>query len=351
MILSETAFLYGPRDLRMSTVDVPEPESTQVLIRVKAVGICGSDVECFEGLSAEGRYDIAPYVPGHEWAGVVEAVGSSVASLKPGDKVTGDCVQDCGVCANCKSGRMPSACLSMREMGFRPDSPGGLSEYLILEERFTHAFPQGWSYELGALVEPMSVGYFGVWGNGGYVDASDTVVILGAGMIGLCALIVAKASHARTIIVEPVPSRATLAQRFGADHVIDPAGGRSAEEVRDLTAGHGGSVIVEASGNDEAIASVFELAGHSARVRLIGHSIGRKVPVEIGLTIWRTLSITGSGGIKMFLPRTIQFMDRIRHEVDFEGLISHRYPFSQLEAAFDKAVNEKSEALKVMVAM
>ena len=92
-----------------------------------------------------------------------------------------------------------------------------------------------------------------------------------------------------------------------------------------------------------------DVAGHSARVRLIGHSVGRKVPVEIGLTIWKTLAITGSGGIKNFMPRTIRFMERIRNEFDFKALISHRYPFKDIHTAFNKAANDKKNAFKVML--
>jgi threonine dehydrogenase-like Zn-dependent dehydrogenase len=346
---AKIAFLHGPKDLRVKEVDLPHPSPDQVLIKVKACGICGSDVECFEGKSAEGRYDLAPYTPGHEWAGVIEEVGSRVKTLKVGDKVTGDCVMDCGVCMNCKEGLMPSACLDMRELGFRPDSPGGLGEYLILEERFTHKIGDDWSFEEGAIVEPFSVGYFGIWGNGGFIDASDTCVIFGAGMIGLSALIVSKRSGATTLVVEPVSYRAEMARRYGADHVLDPLTAPLKESVMNLTGGRGGSVVVEASGNDRAIASIFEVAGHSARVRLIGHSIGRKVPVEIGLTLWKSLSITGSGGTRTFMPRTIRFMNRIRKEVDLSGLITDRYPFADLHAAFHQAIHNKEKSLKVMV--
>lgn len=345
---AKLSFLYGPKDLRVEKVDLPEPAPDQVLIRVKACGICGSDVECYEGKSAEGRYDIAPYTPGHEWAGVIEAIGSNVRTLNPGDKVTGDCVMDCGFCLNCKNGLMPSACLNMRELGFRPDSPGGMGEYLLLEERFTHQIGKDWSYEEGALVEPFSVGYFGIWGNGGYIDASDRCIIFGAGMIGLSALIVATSAGAATIVIEPVAYRAEMARKYGADHVIGPSDSLK-EEVMKLTEGRGGSVVVEASGNDQAIASIFDVAGHSARVRLIGHSVGRRVPVEIGLTLWKSLSITGSGGTRTFLPRTIDFMNRIRRGVDFSGLITHRYAFPDLLAAFDKAIHDKERVLKVML--
>ena len=345
---AKISFLHGPKDLRMKEVDLPDPASDQVLIKVKACGICGSDVECFEGKSGEGRYDLAPYTPGHEWAGVIESKGSQVKTLKIGDKVTGDCVMDCGVCLNCKNGLMPSACLNMRELGFRPDSPGGMGEYLALEERFTHKIGDGWSYEEGALVEPFSVGYFGIWGNGGYIDASDRCIIFGAGMIGLSALIVAKTAGATTIVIEPIAFRAEIARQFGADHVIDPSGSLK-EEIMSLTEGRGGSVVVEASGNDKAIASIFDVAGHSARIRLIGHSVGRKVPIEIGLTLWKSLSITGSGGTRTFLPRTIDFMGRVRERVDFRRLITHRFPFKDLQAAFDKAIHDRDKALKVML--
>ena len=94
------------------------PGPGEILMRIEASGICGSDVECFEGLSSEGRYDIGPYTPGHEWGGKIIEVGSQVKHLKPEMKVTGDCVMACGVCHNCKDGLMPSACQNMREAGF-----------------------------------------------------------------------------------------------------------------------------------------------------------------------------------------------------------------------------------------
>ena len=244
---------------------------------------------------------------------------------------------------------MPSACLNMREAGFRPDSPGGWGEYLIMKHHYMHRLPDDWTYEEGALVEPFSVGYFGLWGNNGYVDASDNVVIFGAGPIGLSALIAAKASRAKVIQVELLENRMALAKKFGANHIINPAKEDVEKKVMEYTDGIGGNVVIEASGNNKAIADIFDIAAHSARVRLIGHSVGRKVPVEIGKTIWRTLLITGAGGIKNFFPRTITFMDRIRNEFNFTDLISHRYPFEKLHEAIKKAVEDKAGAIKVML--
>ena len=349
MVKAKIAFLNKPRDLVVKEIELPDLKPDQVLVKLKAAGICGSDVECYEGKSGEGRYDIAPYTPGHEWAGQVIEIGSEVNIVKPGDKVTGDCVLHCGYCRNCKSGLMPSACLNIREAGFRPDSPGGWGQYLILEHHYIHKLPDEWTYEEGALVEPFSIGYFGLWGNNGYVDASDNVVIFGAGSIGLCALMAAKASRAKVIQVEPLASRQKFAARIGADHIIDPLKEDVEKMVMEYTDGIGGNVVIEASGNDKAIASLFNVAAHSARVRLIGHSIGRKVPVEIGKTIWKTLLITGSGGVRSFMPRTITFMDRIRPDFYFISLISHRYPFEKLHKAIGKAIEDKEGAIKIML--
>lgn len=349
MITCKIAYLNKPEDLIVKEVILPDLKPDQVLVKLKAAGICGSDVECYKGESGEGRYDIAPYTPGHEWAGEVVEAGKDVTIVKPGDKVTGDCVLNCFYCTNCKNGLMPSACLNMREAGFRPDSPGGWGEYLILEHYFIHKLPEDWTYEMGALVEPFSIGYFGLWGNNGYVDASDNVVIFGAGSIGLCTLMAAKASRAKTILVEPLPKRQEFARRIGVDHIVDPSREDVEARVMEYTDGAGGNVVIEASGNDKAIASIFDVAAHSARVRLIGHSIGRKIPVEIGKTIWKTLLITGSGGVRNFMPRTITFMDRIKDEFNFTDLISDRYSFDKLHTAMKKALEDKANAFKVML--
>ncbi len=346
---SKTAFLYKPHDLRIEEVEVAPLKPDQVLIQVGACGVCGSDVECYEGLSAEGRYDIAPYTPGHEWGGKIVEVGTAVTSLKPGMKVTGDCVLACGHCYNCKEGLMPSACLNMREIGFRPDSPGGMGEYMIVEEQYVHQIPDDWSYAMGAWVETFSIGYFGVWGNGSYIDASDTAVVLGCGPVGISATMVCATSGAKVIVVDPIESRRKLALKYGATHVVDPTAGKLKDQIDKLTDGRGPSVIVEASGNDQAIQSIFEIAGHGCRVHLIGHSIGRKVPVELGWTIWKTLSIDGSGGTKNFGQRTIRFMTAIKDKYDFDALNTHYFPFEKLDEAIDTAIHHKDSAFKVML--
>ena len=351
MVKGKAAFLHGPKDLRVEEVTWDDPKPDQVLIKMKAAGICGSDVECYEGLSAEGRYDIAPYTPGHEWSGEVAAVGKDVKNVKQGDKVTGDCVLPCFRCENCRRGMMPAACLNFREVGFTPGNGGGWAEYLLLEEPYVHPLPPDWAFEEGALVEPFSVSHWGVWGPGGYVDASDDVVVFGCGPIGLGVIIVCKTAGAKVIALEPLANRQEYAKKFGADVVFDPY---SVDELATEIAKHtdtsrGATLVVEAAGNDDAIADMFDVAGTMPRVRMIGHSIGRKVPVEIGKVIWRGMSIYGQGGVTADTPRTVNFINRIRDKVDLLGLITHKYPFDQLPEAVDMAVHNKAEAIKVML--
>lgn len=345
---AKMAFLHGPGDLRIEYVDIPKLNPDQVLVKVGACGICGSDVECFEGLSKEGRYDLGPYTPGHEWGGEVVEIGSRVRTLKSGYKVTGDCVMHCGVCRNCQEGLMPSACLNMREAGFRPDSPGGMGEYMVIEEQYVHRIPDSWPFEDGGWVETFSIGYFGIWGNGGFIDAGDIALILGAGPVGISAAMVARTSGAQTIVIDPIAKRRERALQYGAEAVVDPTD-NLVEHIEALTDGRMGTVVVECSGNDAAIDALFDISGHSARVRLVGHSIGRKIPVEIGKTIWRTLDITGSGGTKNFAQRTIRFMDRIRDAYDFAALNTHHFSFEKIHEAFEVAIHDKENAFKVML--
>ncbi|MCR5160733.1 MAG: alcohol dehydrogenase catalytic domain-containing protein, partial [Lachnospiraceae bacterium] len=262
----KAAFMHGPFDLRIEELELPPLKPNQVLIKLRACGICQSDVECFEGKSAEGRYDIAPYTPGHEWVGTAVEIGSECSSVKVGDKVVGDCVLPCHQCANCKDGKMSSACLNMREVGFRPDSPGGFGEYMILEEAYTHVIPDDWYDEIGIFVENFNVGYWGVWGNKCDPDASDDCVIIGGGPIGCSAAMVCKTSGATVIVVDPVEARRENALKYGADYVVDPTAGNVEEQIKALTNGRGASVVIECSGNDIGIASLFDIAGHSARI-------------------------------------------------------------------------------------
>jgi threonine dehydrogenase-like Zn-dependent dehydrogenase len=306
-------------------------------------------VECYEGKSDEGKYDIAPYTPGHEWCGEVVAVGSKVLTFKPGDKVVGEAAWGCGVCENCKNGMQPASCKNFLDAGFDPRCPAGWGEYMLNIERHIFKIPDDWKYTDGMWVETFSVAYGGLWGDNYWVDASDTVLVYGGGPIGICATMVAAASNAKIIVVEPFEKRRELAKKYGADYTIDPTQPDWKEQILKVTDNDGPSVIAECSGNDNAVASVFDVAGMGCRISFIGHTKGRKIPVELGMSQWKNLKTKGAAGSKDFFIRTIRFMSRIRNKFDFDALVTHMYPFEQLNAAMDTACKEKATAFKVAV--
>ena len=143
-----------------------------MLIKVRAVGICGSDVECYAGRSIEG---IFPYIPGHEWSGEVVDVGTATTTFKKGDRVVGETLEGCGICDNCKVGRQAALCRNPRVYGFQPAAPGAFAEYAMRKERNLLKLPSSLTYEEGALAEPFSVAYYGVWTVGGGVQPSDSL--------------------------------------------------------------------------------------------------------------------------------------------------------------------------------
>lgn len=344
----KAAVLSGPLKLKVEEIETPRIEPDEVLVKVKASGICGSDVECYKGHSKEGRYDIAPYVPGHEWSGEVVEAGSEVVAFKEGDRVVGDCVVGCGRCYYCKSGMNPAFCTDMLEYGFMPAANGGDQEYLKVKEKALHKIPTALTWEEGALVEPFSVSYHGVWGVGGGVDASQDVAVLGAGPIGLFALVIAKVAGARAFAVEQLENRNVIAKKLGADAIIDPSREDPTKRILDLTNGQGVDLVVEASGSDEAIAATVDMAKRNGRVVYIGHSIGRKIPIEIGKIVWKGVTLVGKAGSPYFFPRTIDFMSRAKSKVDFASVITHRSPLQKAVEAFELA-SERGRSVKILL--
>lgn len=344
----KAAFMHGPFDLRMEETTLPEIKPNQVLMKVKACGICGSDIACYEGRSVEGRYDIAPYIPGHEFGAEIVAIGSEVKNFKIGDRVTGDCTMGCNACVNCKNGLMPSACLNTIDAGFRPDSPGALGEYMIMNEANIHNIPDNWSYEEAALVEAFAIGYFGLWGRGGQVDASDDVLIFGAGTIGICAAITAKASGCNVIVADPIESRRQSALDFGVDTALDPTAKNFYSDIKDLTGGHGPTIVIEAAGNSAAAIGAIKAAGQCAKIRFIGINM-QEIPVSPFDIVSKNLTISGYSGTEHFMTRTVKFMSRIKDEYNLKSLCTKTFAFEDTVEAFKYAAEEKENNLKVMI--
>ena len=248
----KAAVLYNAHDLRL--VEQPIPALTgadSVLIQVKAVGICGSDMHAYHGKLATVVY---PRMIGHEVVGEVQEVGSGVTRLMPGDHVVMDPVVSCGHCPACRSGRQ-NVCKDVKCMGVAAE--GGCAEYIVLPAQNVHSIPKEIPWRDAALLEPYTIGAQVI--ARGEVTGEDTVLVAGAGTIGLVILQAAKRLGAKVLVTDVVDSRLELAKKLGADLTINPAHQNVAEAVAGFTGGYGVTVAVDAVGIPELFEQAIEL--------------------------------------------------------------------------------------------
>lgn len=314
-----------------SLVELPLPTVTEeeVLVRSRVIGLCRSDIELLHGhLDSQLGID-GPVVPGHEWSGEVAAVGSKVASLQPGDRVVGECVL------------APNTWF-----GF--DYPGAGAEYFRVPAHLLHKLPSTLNFHQGALIEPFTIAYKGIQTAGG-CDASDIVVVVGAGMVGLAATAIAAANAATVLVVEPSALRRELATKLGASYPIDPtaAGTDSADIVRALSGADGATLVIEASGSAAGIASTFTYAGYGSRVLNIGICSEPAVAAPLGLIQAKDLTVYGTTGSSGVWPAALTFLQR--HRIQLDDVITATYPLKDAGAAIE-ATNDPSN-VKVHIVM
>lgn len=292
------------------TLPVPEIAPDEVLVAARSVGVCHSDIDLLEG-----RYIIPfdyPLIPGHEWSGEVVAVGSSVTSFAPGDRVVGECV------------------IGDDHFGF--SISGAAAEFFVARPEWLHRLPDQLSWTMGALVEPFSVAYYALVRAGG-VDASDTVVVLGAGPVGLAVVAAAHAMGALTVAVEPSEERRSAAKSLGADHVVAPEDLEAL--LAEVTDGRGADLVAEVTGRPEVMAQALEIAAFQGRVAYIGIDVGREAPAKLGLIQSKELRITGSIGSPGVWPETLRFL--ARSGIDLSAVVTQRYGVEQALDALDAA--------------
>jgi L-iditol 2-dehydrogenase len=314
-----------PRRAVVQDLDVPSIAADEVLVRSRNVGICHSDFELYEG-----RYIIPvsyPIIPGHEWSGEVAEVGRAVTTLRPGDRVVGECVVNNGA----------------DHFGF--SISGADAEYFVAKAAWLHRIPEELSFAQAAFVEPFSVAYSATVAAGG-IDASDEVAVVGGGPIGLLCVLAAATMGGTVTLVEPQAHRRTLGLEVGAASALDPAASTFAAAVAEHTQGRGFDVVIEAAGVPAAMASALPLAAHGARIVFVGIDVGGTAPVEIGLIQSKALRLQGIIGSAGMWPRTIRFM--ASSGVDPTPLLTATFPLAQGTAALE-AARDTSRNVKVQI--
>jgi len=289
--------------------DVPSPVvgSGEVLVEVKACGICGSDVHGMDGSS--GRR-IPPLIMGHEAAGVIAEVGQGVEGWAKGERVTFDSTVYCGDCHFCRAGKI-NLCDRRRVLGvaceeFRQE--GAFAEYVAVPARILYRIPEGVSFEHAAMVEPISVAVHAV--NRTPVRLNDTAVVIGAGVIGLLVVQALRAAGCgRIIAVDLSPTRLELAGELGADEVLRSDEVDVVEAVRERTGGRGADIAVEAVGIDQTVRTAVDCVRKGGAVTLVGN-VSPRVELLLQAAVTRELSLYGSAASCGEYPDCLDLMQR-----------------------------------------
>lgn len=328
-----------PGKLDIVELDKPVIENkNEVIVKVKSVGICGSDVHIYHG---SNPFTVYPRVIGHEVSGIVEAVGQDVTSLQKGDLVALEPITYCGECYACRNGQ-PNVCDSLEVFGVHRD--GGMAEYLKAEEKNWHKVPGNVSEEAAALMEPMTIGAQATFR--GEVREGDTVFVIGAGPTGIACLLQAKQRGAKVFISDFNQNRLDYAKSIGADATIQPSDVDVEKEIVKLTDGEMANVVIDAVGLPQTFQQAVELASIAGRVVTLGFNEQPSSIPSLLLTK-KELKVVGSR------LQTHQFKKVIEQvgngELDPTQIISHRYDMEQIKEAMELLENNPEEVRKIVL--
>lgn len=333
--------------MELELVDMPVPEIgvEEVLVRVRACGICGSDVHGYDG--STGRR-IPPLVMGHEAAGVVHSTGPGVNRFHPGDRVTFDSTIYCGECPCCLRGQM-NLCDRREVLGvscgdYRRD--GAFAEYVLVPERIVYSLPAAMPFAEAAMLEAVSVALHAVAVSD--LRGGETALVLGAGMIGLLTLQAARAAGcSRVFIADVDATRLDLAMRLGATETLHLSGPNLVRACRDLTNGAGVDLVLEAVGRDETVSTAIDAARKGGTVTLIGN-IAPQVTLPLQKVVSRQLRLQGTAASSGEYPQAIDMI--VKGAIQLKPLITAVAPLHEGPRWFERLYAHEPGLMKIVLA-
>ena len=344
------ARLHGPADLRIEEVPCPgEPPAGVALIRIKAVGICGSDLHTYRHARIGDTTLRSPLILGHEFGGIVEAVGEGSRDgygrpLLAGTPVAVEPARPCGRCELCQAGH-PNLCLQIRFCGLWPDD-GAFCQWMHMPAENCFPLPPELDVADGAMLEPLGVAIHAV--DLGKLRVGRSVAILGAGPIGLCLLQIAKLSGAEPVFVsDRFPWRVELARRLGATAAFCHDQHDMVAEVQRATGGRGVDVAFEAGWSGEAVEEAAEMLVPGGRLVVVGIADDDRLSLRHSTARRKGLTITMVRRMKHTYPRAIHLAQR--GMVDLRSLISYRFPLERAAEAFALNAEYAKGVVKVIV--
>ena len=338
----------GANDYAVKMVDIPKPGPGEVLCRVHACAICGSDVGLYEGHyhKSKGWPRKYPIIFGHEWAGEVVALGEGSEQFKIGDHVAGEAHSGCGLCENCRKGEY-TLCLNYgkanhRHYGFTVN--GAYAEYEVYRENALTLMPDNVTFAEATMCDTAGVALHA--NRIGKVGSDDIVVFYGPGPIGNTAMQLAKSKGAYTIMVGR-RERLQLAKECGADAIFDYEQCNPEEEIMKLTKGHGATVVMECAGSESAIQNCFKVTAKNARIVLVAIPKNPEVPLPVDKIMMDQLHVSGS---RANPNCSAEVLDHIaRGQLNAKKLITHRFALEEMAEALDTFKNKRDGAMKVVI--
>jgi len=334
----------------MREMPVPEPEPGEVLCRIKAIAICGTDPEIIDGTHlSKGWPPGFPFVMGHEWSGEIVKLGKGVTEFKVGDRVAGDAHKGCGSCGNCMEGNY-TICLNYgkpesghRHYGFV--SSGANCEYNAYSVKAIHKIPDDLSFTHASLVDTAGVALHGIKLIG--IKPAGTVAIYGPGPIGLCVLQIVKGMGAENVIMVGRGHRLGVAREIGADYAVDFEKEDPPKRIMEITGGTGAEEVFECSGGTGTIRQSVHSVRKGGRIALLGF-----YDQEIPFSSWTKvvldeILIKGSRANPNVSEDVIRLFKRGILKGD--KVVTHRFPLERYEEALDTFVHRKDGAIKVVV--
>lgn len=346
MEMQRGAFMRGTDKMVIKDIEKPKAGKGKVVVSIEYVGICGSDVHYYHSGRC-GAYEVdlsQDFMLGHECGGVIAEVGEGVTGLKVGDKVALEPGITCGNCEFCKAGKY-NLCPDVIFLA-TPPVQGCNMEFIEYPQEYCFKLPEHLSTKEGALIEPLSVGMHAA--NQGNVGVGDTVVILGAGCIGLTTLLACRAHGCGTVIVSDlVDARLDKAKELGADHVLNGKNCDVIEEIRRITGGRLADKVFETAGSPVTIRQTPFAAGRGATVTLVGISVQPEIEFNFAQVMDKELSIQSVFRYRNIYPRAIAAV--ASGAVNVKGIVTHEFDFDHIQDAYDEAVNNKTDLVKAVI--
>ncbi len=332
----------GPRRLEMQDVETPAPSENEVLLRVLATGICGSDVHGYLGTT--GRR-IPPMIMGHELCGSIESFGGGVTQYRRGERVVVQPVIFCGECSFCQQG-LTNLCTKKRFLGVL-DCNGSMAEYLSVPEKLLYPLPDSLDDSLGAMVEPLAVAYRAVSSVKRLIEGSR-VVVVGAGTIGLLLLVLARLYGARSIVVSDVnEARLSLAEKLGVDVSVNAARNDPAASIREATGGKGADIAFEAVGMTATVQQAMSCLRPGGTCVWVGNS-QKDIQIDMQASVTRELRVWGS-----YIYTHDEFGQALKvlldKRIDIRPIISRIVTLPEAAAMFSTLSGPGTELVKVII--